>query len=195
MNLSVLEKIKLIVSNLFSSFLGIDIFLISLLLFAFLFFNLKRNNKIVSYLFITIVSLFLFVMIGLNMDYVVYCIDTVIKKIMNYIYFPSTVIYFVIILICTINIIYSIVSKRDKFLKIVDMSMFSLIYLLFFNFIALVIDNKLNISDKITLYENGTILSVVQASNILFVIWIIITIFDKLYHYFQKFDEKKEDVI
>ena len=75
------------------------------------------------------------------------------------------------------------------------MSMFSLIYLLFFNFIALVIDNKLNISDKITLYENGTILSVVQASNILFVIWIIITIFDKLYHYFQKFDEKKEDVI
>ena len=39
---------------------------------------------------------------------------------------------------------------------------------------------------KATLYQNDTILSIVQVSNFIFVLWILITAFYYLYKYFKK---------
>ena len=54
------------------------------------------------------------------------------------------------------------------------------------SFIALASYDKVDIMEKSILYQNDTILSVVQVSNFLFVLWILITIFYYLYKYFKK---------
>ena len=48
MDLSILDKIGLILSYFTNSFMGIELFLIVLFLFIFLILNIKRNNKYVK---------------------------------------------------------------------------------------------------------------------------------------------------
>ena len=54
------------------------------------------------------------------------------------------------------------------------------------SFIALASYDRVDIMDKATLYQNDTILSIVQVSNFIFVLWILITMFYYLYKYFKK---------
>ena len=48
MDLSLIEKIGVILKYIFSSFLSIEMLIVSLLLFFILLFNLKRKNRIVQ---------------------------------------------------------------------------------------------------------------------------------------------------
>ena len=106
---------------------------------------------------------------------------------MNYIYFPSTVVYFFIILFVTIMMIYTLFSKKlTNFKKIFNYSFFSILYFFFMSFIALATYDAVDLLDITKLYENETILSVVQISNFILVIWILYTCFYHLYLYFKK---------
>ena len=58
-----------------------------------------------------IIILILGIVISYNM-YVQNCFDSFFKAVLNYIYFPSTIAYFFIILFVTIMLIYSIYSKK-----------------------------------------------------------------------------------
>ena len=48
MNLSLLEKIGVIFKYTFSSFLSIELFVLSLLVFLVLYINIKRKNQIIQ---------------------------------------------------------------------------------------------------------------------------------------------------
>ena len=60
-----------------------------------------------------------------------------------------------------------------------------IIYFLFFNFIIVVFNNKLDLTDKVGLYADKTVLSIIQLSNLFFVAWLIVLLFYKLYDYFK----------
>lgn len=193
MFLSLIEKIGLVIKNAFSSFMGIEMFLIILLLFLFLVLNIKRNNKIVKWSFVISVIAFMAVIIVMNFDYAIYSINYLLKIIMKYIYFPSTVVYFLIVVLSLVFILISNFSKMPYYKRVLDISFFSIIYFLFFNFIAAIGQYKLDLADKVSLYSNNLVLSIVQISNLVFVIWIIVILFYKLYNYFKnKYDEKIE---
>ena len=72
MNLSLLEKIANVFSYIFSSFLSIEMFIISLLLFCVLYINLKKDNKIVQ---IISVSVYLGFVIGVFITYTSYFVN------------------------------------------------------------------------------------------------------------------------
>ena len=186
MFLSLIEKIGLVIKNAFSSFMGIEMFLIILLLFLFLVLNIKRNNKIVKWSFVISVIAFMAVIIVMNFDYAIYSIDYLLKTIMKYIYFPSTVVYFLIVVLSLVFILISNFSKMPYYKKVLDISFFSIIYFLFFNFITAIGQYKLDLADKVSLYSNNLVLSIVQISNLVFLIWIIVILFYKLYNYFKK---------
>ena len=193
MFLSLIEKIGLVIKNAFSSFMGIEMFLIILLLFLFLVLNIKRNNKIVKWSFVISVIAFMAVIIVMNFDYAIYSIDYLLKAIMKYIYFPSTVVYFLIVVLSLVFILISNFSKMPYYKKVLDISFFSIIYFLFFNFITAIGQYKLDLADKVSLYSNNLVLSIVQISNLVFLIWIIVILFYNLYNYFKKkYDEKIE---
>lgn len=187
MNLSLLEKFGIIFKYIFSSFLSIEMFILSLLLFLILIINLKRNKKMVQMIAI---GVYLGFIIGIFISYTTYvktCINSFTKEIMNYVYFPSTIIYFFIIIFVTVMILYTLFSKKmTQFKKVVNYLFFSILYFLFMSFIALSAYDGVDLVDTAKLYQNDTILSFVQISNFLLLVWLLYTGFYHLYKYLKK---------
>lgn len=187
MAVSFMEKFDLVFRNTFSSFLGIETLAIALLLFLFLVLNISRKSTVVKVGMFLIIVGFLFGVAYLNRSYTIFSIDYLIKVVMNYIYFPSTLVYFIIIVLSAVFIISSNFSKKMPPLKKwLDAIFFTVIYFLFFNFIIVVFNNKLDLTDKVGLYADKTVLSIIQLSNLFFVAWLVVIFFYKLYCFFSK---------
>ncbi len=187
MDLSLLEKIGVLFRYIFSSFLSIEMFLLSLLLFCILIVNLKRNNQIVQ---MVAIGVYIGFVIGILISYTTYvqsCFHSFVKEIMNYVYFPSTVVYFFIIVFVTVMILYTLFSKKmSQFKKIVNYAFFSVLYFFFMSFVALAAYDMVDLLDISKLYQNETILSLVQISNLILLIWLLFTGFYHLFLHFKK---------
>ena len=187
MNLSFIEKLKMVFQYTFSSFLSIEMFLLSLLLFFILIVNLKRNNKFIQ---MAAIGIYLGFVIGIIISYTTYvqtCVDSFSKLIMNYIYFPSPIVYFFIIVFISIMIIWTLFTKKlTTFKKIVNYFFFSILYFFFMSFIALATCDGVDLLDVAKLYQNDTILSFVQISNFVLLVWFVFTGFYWLYCYFRR---------
>ncbi|MBQ9018942.1 MAG: hypothetical protein IJ097_01350 [Bacilli bacterium] len=187
MNLSLFEKFGTIFKYIFSSFLSIEMFILTILLFFILVVNLKRKNVMVQMIAIGVYIGFI---IGIFISYTTYvktCIDSFTKVVMNYIYFPSTIVYFFMIIFITVIILITLFSKKmTMFKKVFNYFFFSVIYFLFMSFISLAAYDGVDLLNIPLLYENDTILSLVQISNFILLIWIIYTAFYYLYKYFKK---------
>ena len=191
MNLSLFGKLGIIFKYIFSSFLSIEMFIISLLLFIILLINLKKNNRIVQ---IVAIGIYLGFVIGIFISYTTYVkgsFDSLVKWIMNYIYFPSTIVYFFIMIFVTIMILYTLFTKKiTKFKNIFNYSVFTILYYFFMSFLSIAAYNNLDFMEITSLYENDTILSFVQVSNLLLFVWILFTGFYHLYLFYKrKFDK------
>ena len=187
MNLSLIDKVGTIFKYIFSSFLSIEMFVLSLLLFVILIVNLKRKNTLVQMIAIGVYIGFI---IGIFISYTTYvktCIDSFSKAIMNYIYFPSTIVYFFIIMFVTVMILITLFSKKmTQFKKVVNYFFFSTLYFLFMAFIAVGAYYEVDLADTSVLYKNDTVLSFVQVSNFILLIWLLYTGFYHLYKFFKK---------
>ncbi len=187
MDLSLFEKFGILFRYIFSSFLSIEMFLLSLLLFMILVVNLRRNNHLVQMIAI---GIYIGFVIGILISYSTYvksCMDSFVKAIMNYIYFPSTIVYFFIILFVTVMILWTLFSKKmSQFKKIVNYLFFSILYFFFMSFVALAAYDMVDLLDIAKLYQNETILCLVQISNFILLIWLLFTGFYYLFFYFKK---------
>lgn len=191
MNLSILDKIFSVFKTTFSSFLGIELFLLCTFFLVISILNIKQKEKVVNYFTLAIFSMLIVLLIIFNLDYTGYCIDKVLKLILKYIYFPSTVVYFYMeILVVTILMITVFSKKITDFKKIFNYVVFTLFNLLFFLFISVISYNKIDLASTIDLYSNNSILSLVQLSNVLFVMWFLFTFFYNLYKYFKRYDKR-----
>ena len=187
MNLSLMGKLGVIFKYIFSSFLSIEMFILSLLLFVILIVNLKKDNELVQMIAIGIYIGFI---IGILISYSTYvstCVNSFVKAIMNYVYFPSTIVYFFIIIFVTVMILYTLFSKKlTKFKKIFNYTFFSILYFFFMSFIALAAYDSVDLVEVSVLYQNETILSLVQISNLILLIWLLFTGFYHLFIFFKE---------
>ena len=139
------------------------------------------------------VSIYLGFVIGIFITYTSYVrtsINSFVKGIMNYIYFPSTIVYFFIMAFVTVMILWTLFSKKiTYFKKVLNYSFFSILYFFFMSFIALAAYDGVDLVDITKLYQNNTILCLVQISNFILLIWLLVTGFYWLYKYFKnKYD-------
>ena len=122
--------------------------------------------------------------------------NSFVKAIMNYIYFPSTIVYFFIMIFVTGALLYTIFSKKLWIGKrIINYAVFCILYFFFMSFLSLAAYNAFDLMDMNALYSNDTILSLVQISNLLLFVWMIFTGFYYLYQFYKKKfdkDNKKE---
>ena len=110
LNSSFFDKIGLVLKYMFSSIITVELFIFSVLLFILLIINLKRKSTVINIAFAAIFLGLLFSVIVSYSGYVKLCFKSLIKGIMQYIYFPSTIVYFFIILFVSCMLIYTIFS-------------------------------------------------------------------------------------
>ncbi len=186
MDLSLLDKIIVIFKYMFSSFSNVVVFIIGLVLFSLMIINLKIKNKAIS---VTLLGIYLGTFFGVilsHFDYVEYTVREALKLIMNYIYFPSPVVYFFIVVFMIGNNVYTLFNEFSIIKKIFNYICSFIIYLLFFLYVILITTNGIDLGNLVSIYNNEIVLSIVQVSNLIFVFWIIVTIFYKLYLFFEK---------
>lgn len=190
MNMSLFEKFGIVFKYMFSSFLPIGMFIMSLLLLCILLINVKLKNKYINFAAIGVYIGFALGILLSYSDYVQLCINCFVKTILNYIYFPSTFAYFLIFVFITGLMIKTLFSKKMSDVKrIINYVCFSILYFLFMSFIVLCVYSGVDIYDTVSLYQNDIILSIVQISNLLFFGWLLITLFYELYQFYKrKFD-------
>lgn len=166
----VLELGKLIIS----SPLCIGLFLIFLLIMTFLLLNIKRKNKIITYLFFGIIlALFAFVVLGYHQS-ILAQLDQLIGTIVLNVFFPSWIVYFLMIVISYGIIIKTILHKETSKLKsIVNIVSFSILQFLFASFLIVVLSHNLDLSNRISLYARSELVTILQFSMALFLIWML----------------------
>ena len=139
------------------------------------------------------IGIYIGFVVGILISYSTYvqtCFDSFVKEIMNYIYFPSTIVYFFIIIFVTVMILYTLFSRKlSVFKKVINYSVFSIMYFFFMSFITLATYDSVDLINIEVLYQNETILSLVQLSNFILLLWLLFTGFYHLYIYFKnKYD-------
>lgn len=193
MDLGLFDKMKIIFQLLFSSFMSIEIVLFFLLLFLLLVFNVKIKNKLVPIILSIFLVIGIIVFCFVFSSYAITCLDSFIMKIMDYYYFPSTIVYFFIFLFMVSVCFITMFSKKMKPMKKVFNYCCSIIvFLLFSMFIVLAVYSKIDFADTVALYQNNQILTLAQVSNLIVLFWFVVSCFYYLYLFFKKkFDEKK----
>lgn len=192
MDLTIFEKIVKIFKYIFSSFLSVELFIFSLLLFILLIVNLKRKEKLFIYFPIVIyLGLLIGTLLAYN-EYVILSVKAFFKLIISYICFPTIEAFYMSMVFITVIMIYTLFSKEmTKFKKIFNYLFFSILYFFFMSVISLTSYNGLDFGSLTNLYSNETVLVLIQGSNSLLLIWIIFTFFYRLYLFYQKkFDEE-----
>ena len=164
-----------------------------LLLFLLLVFNVKIKNKLVPIILSIFLVIGIIVFCFVFSSYAITCLDSFIMKIMDYYYFPSTIVYFFIFLFMVSVCFITMFSKKMKPMKKVFNYCCSIIvFLLFSMFIVLAVYSKIDFADTVALYQNNQILTLVQVSNLIVLFWFVVSCFYYLYLFFKKkFDEKK----
>lgn len=187
MNLSIIEKIGNIFKYFTSSFLGIEMFILSLILILFLVFNIKRRNILASFIVsAVIIVMFLFV-IGGYISFAGSCLKAFIKYIIRYYYFPNIAVYFTSVFIMMIILIYTSYTKKiddkKRLFNIIDLG------IVLMNFLALIshtIFNHTKLTLDYKIYEDNLILSSIQLSSLLILIYLLVTIIYYIYKYLKK---------
>ena len=174
MDLSIWDKFLILIKNSFSSFLLVEEFILFVIILFFLLFNEKFRNKKVSVclslLLIYIFSIFVFV----YKEDVLIVLTEIGKLILNCFYFPNIIFYIFTVMLSLIILLYTIfATKLNKKLKIISY-IFSLLHLyLFGQFITVANDSGISITTTPQIYQNNTLFSIVQASQIIFILHII----------------------
>lgn len=186
-NISIFSKLKIIGKYFFSSFMSLELLIIVLCVFAFLFLNLKSNKKIIK-IFVPISTLLFLAFIAMGFhNYVVAAIEELLKFVMNYFYFPSMSFYFVIIILSTIYLIYNVWNnKYSNRFKILNYIFSMILYILFMGLFSYIVSNNISLSIDYSIYRDKYIISFVQISNIVFALWVMTLLIIKLYKYFKK---------
>lgn len=192
MDLSLTDKILTFIKMPFQSFLMIEIFIIFIILYIFLVYNEKRNNRkvriILSGLFIFFFSLLTFYFY----EDMVSVISEIIKTLMRCFYFPNIIFYILTAVISLIILLYTILkNKTTKLNKIITYT-FSTIHLyLFTTYIALAISKNMSLINTSDIYKHNDMFILVLASQTIFILFVIYKI---IFHFCYVKHEKLKKI-
>ncbi|MBQ9011367.1 MAG: hypothetical protein IJ093_01820, partial [Bacilli bacterium] len=143
--------------------------------------SLKKTKKIGKGLtIVTCVFLILFVVVRYN-NFMYTLFDNFMNNVFLQIFFPSLATFVVVFLITNGIVIYSFLSKTiSGFLKVINIIFTFIIW--FFTFITLdvIVQNKVNVYEPLTVYSDKTLLVLVETVMIVFVFWMIFLVSAKI---------------
>ena len=121
-------------------------------------------------------------------------LDYLVENIVNNILFPNLAVYGVVLLIINIIMLRSILSNKvKKLIKCINIVYFSIMQLSLFFIVKLIIENNINVYEKLDIYTNQGLLVLIEFSMVLFTIWMIMLLVMKLVNVIVHVVDKKRD--
>ena len=154
--LSLLEKFKILFDNIFEH----PLFVVILLVPAIMFLLQKKHGKkafVLVYLLVIIAVLF----VGGEVIFELF--DNLMHGLFMTLYFPNFITLFVVVVLCSIIALFSFFSKKMyKVNKIINITGFAIVHMLFLLILSLVKANNINIYADNALYSNSDVLTLMQ---------------------------------
>ena len=180
LKLTLFDKFKILFELMLASPFFIFLFIFTLLALCVLL-DLKDTDKKKARL--SILGIYLLVFIVLIIKYhssLLSVLDYFVNNVFIIFYFPNLAIYTFMILIINVIMIKSLFLKKNEPIRVINLTLYSVIMYLMLLIIYTVSKENINVYDQASLYTNGNILALVELSNIIFVVWLIILLLDKI---------------
>lgn len=191
--ISLFEQFVKLGQLLLSSPLYLGLFIIFVLLFLFQFLNVKRHNVIVQiFVSVLFLGLMTFVILGYRQS-IVMGLDYLIERLVLNLYFPSFIIYMIMILFSYLIFVYTTFHKKfSTVVKKINTFFFTLVQFLFCVFLIIVITENIDVSSRIAMYQSQDLTIVLQISMILFLLWLLALVIAYYIKLIRKYFIKKE---
>lgn len=170
--LSIIEIIKYAIKSLMSSKVFILILLeLALLLVSVIFYRLM-NKKTVKYTSIIASIIILLFYIVNYISTIKVFLNNVSTKLLEFIYFPTTLEFMIILSLSCLICIYSLIKQKNKYIKFINTVLPISISFIFLSIIEYI--NKNNIAfDEFSVFSNPILMSLYELATGLFISWII----------------------
>ena len=181
MDLSLIEQLLTFITLPFQSFLTIEILLIFIILYIFLLYNEKRQNKKGKIALIALIILFFSLLVFYFQEDIINVLSEIVRTVMRCFYFPNIIFYILTAIISLVILIYTMLKKNlVKLNKIITYTLTIIHLYLFTNFISLAISMNLSLIDTANIYQHDNMFVIVLVSQIIFIILIIYKV---IYHF------------
>ncbi len=172
-NLTILERLQTLVDVIFSSPFFIILFsfmVLTIITFTVYDATKSKASKIILSISYAFTLSFLLIKYG---KLILELFDTFIDQVFMAIYFPNLITYVCMVVIMSLFMIITIISKKvKKFIKVSTIFVFSIIEFLFILTIDLISKSNINLFDKTILYSNQTLMILIQSSMAIFACFI-----------------------
>lgn len=191
-NFSPIEKLKIILNTILSTPLFSVSTFIGLILIGFMIFCIIKKKKLPKWLYLVG---WLFVIIFIVFRYtklVPTLLDNLVDTFFKCLYFPSLGLYVSIVILSNIIFIVMNVQKNvHKSYKIISLINAVILNILFIFVAGVMTKNKIDLSTVINLYTNSTLLVLLQISMAIFIIFILLVLFLRIYNKMKLLDNVK----
>ena len=191
--MSILDKIKVIWNTIINSnelkyiipFLGV-VLLVVILSF---FFNKAKYHKVYLLVYVFIITALMIIYFNPIINLLNHFMDTIVNGLL----FPNLALYIGIILVVNILLIVTVFNDNlSKFIKGINLSLFTLMQLLMVFIIKNIVVNNIDITKTLTADTNIQLLVLVEASIFVFALWLLFLLVIKLFNHLQ--ENKNETV-
>ena len=162
MDLSLIDQLLTFITLPFQSFLTIEILLIFIILYIFVLYNEKRQNKKVKIALIALIIFFFSLLVFYFSEDIINVLSEIIKTIMRCFYFPNIIFYILTTVISLVLLIYTMLKKNlIKLNKIITYTLTTIHLYLFTNFISRAISMNLSLIDTANIYQQDDMFVIV----------------------------------
>lgn len=196
MNLSIFEKLSVLFELITNSSFTVISFLLALFIFVSLMVTLYIEKKSLKLIFPVIYVLFIALLTINYYDDLIKGFGLFVDDLFFKTYFPSIALYFTILFVNALGLFLAMFSKKvTKYSKMVTIGAFSCLQFLFALLFQVTASNNLSLSDWSSLYQNREILSILEVSMGVFLIWLFLLFIGFGLHMINKYGEEKEDIV
>jgi Ca2+/Na+ antiporter len=118
-------------------------------------------------------------------------LSTLFQKVIDYVLFPNLMLYLIIVIVANIVLIATILNNNlSRFIKGVNVILFSFMQVLLFFIIKYVISNNIDITTKLTM-DYPQLLVLVETSIFIFALWCLFLLIIKLVDGIKDYREVK----
>ena len=173
--LSLIEQIKILISIIKNSKEIKYILPIIIGLGLVLIISCIINKKLIKALYIILYTIVISTLIYLYHEPLLKLVDYLIENIVNNLLFPNLAVYIFILLIVNIIIITTLLSSKIKlYIKNINITFFLLMQFLLFFIVNIIINNNINVYEKLTIYSNQNLLVLIEISMGIFLVWMLL---------------------
>ena len=118
--------------------------------------------------------------------------DYLVEYIVSNILFPNLALYLLMLLIINIIVIKSVLSNKVKtYIKSINITGFGIMQIFLYFIVRNIIDNNINVYEKLSVYTNSDLLVLINLSMQSFLIWMGVLLIIKLVDYLMTINENK----